>query len=184
MNNLPIILLLVFITLNGSFAQDNDLLVKDIRKNYYHIRENLDSYDTTMIQIWDESTEGGEAIGFYDKEEVKLVEVVLLGETGKHKIEYYFHNGKLIFVFNQKFVYNRPIYWDEQTAKANGDDEFFDPNKTTVTEDRYYFNDEKLFLWLDNDRNEVDLAKGNNAIAGKRLIADSYKLRDELKLEK
>ncbi len=51
MNNLPIILLLVFITLNGSFAQDNDLLVKDIRKNYYHIRENLDSYDTTMIQM-------------------------------------------------------------------------------------------------------------------------------------
>ena len=181
MKRLLSISILIFLTSNFLLAQNKDSLVKDIRSKYTEIRTNLDSYDTTMIEIWDESTEGGQATAYYDKGDLKLIEVLWLGETGKKQIEYYFNDGKLIFAFDQDFDYNRPIYWDEKTAEENGDKEVFDPKKTTVKEDRYYFNNEKLFLWLDNDKKEVDLSMGTNSITVQGLIAHCYKMRDELK---
>lgn len=180
MNRLIITSTFLLLTSNFLFGQDKDSLVKDIRSKYTEIRTNLDSYDTTMVEIWDESTEGGQATAYYENGDLKLIEVVWLGETGKHQIEYYFNDGKLIFAFDQDFDYNRPN-WDEKTAKGNGDNEVFDPKKTTVKEDRYCFNNEKLFLWLDNDKKEQDLTMSTNSIVGQGLIAHCYKMRDELK---
>lgn len=152
----PLILsTLILLTSNFLLGQDKDSLVADIRMKYSEIRTNALHYDTRMIEIWDESTEGEQADGYYDNGELKLIEVLWLGETGKRIIEYYFHDGQLIFAFDQVFNYNRPIYWDEETAKENGDNEVFDPKKTTIKEDRYYFNNEKLFLWLDIDKQEL-----------------------------
>ena len=181
MTRLIIISTFILLTSNFLFAQDRESLVKDIRSKYTEIRANLDSYDTTMIEIWDESAEGGQATAYYESGNLKLIEVVWLGETGKNQIEYYFNDEKLIFAFDQDFDYNRPIYWDEEKAKENGDNEVFDPEKTTVKEDRYYFDNEKLFLWLDNDKEEQDLTMGTNSIVGQGLIAHCYKMKDELK---
>ena len=181
MTRLIFISTFILLTSNFLFAQDKDSLVKDIQSKYTEIRANLDSYDTTMIENWDESTEGGQATAYYDNEDLKLIEVVWLGETGKHHIEYYFNDGKLIFAFDQDFEYNRPIYWDKETAEENGDTQVFDPQKTNLKEYRYYFNNEKLFLWLDNDKKEQDLNMGTNSIVGQGLIAHCYKIKDELK---
>lgn len=181
MNRLLIISTFLLLTSNFLFGQDKDSLVKDIRLKYNEIRINLDSYDTKMIQIWDESTEGGQATAYYDNGNLKLIEVVWLGETGKNKIGYYFNGGQLIFAFAQDFDYNRPIYWDEETAKENGDNEVFDHKKTTVKKGRYYFNNEKLFVWLDNNRKEQDLTMWTNSIVGQGLIAHCYKMKDDLK---
>ena len=181
MTSLKIISIFIILTSNFLFAQDKDSLVKDIRAKYSEIRANLNSYDTTMIEIWDESAEGGEAIVYYESGKLKLIEVIWLGETGKNQIEYYFNDGKLIFAFDQNFDYNRPMYLDKKVAKENGENEVFDPKKTTVKEDRYYFNNEKLFLWLDNDKEEQDLTKGTNSIVGQGLIAHCYKMKDNFK---
>jgi len=56
----------------------------------------------------------------------------------------------------------------------------FDPNKTKITEDRYYFYQAQLIRWLDNDKNEVDLTAGTNALVGMSLIAHANKIRDQL----
>lgn len=175
-----IMTLLIFSTL--TVAQSIDSTINDIRIKYKNIRTQLASYDTTMTAIWDESTEGGHAIAYYDKNnDLKLIEVTWFGETGKRITEYYFDNRKLIFAFDQDFDYNRPIYWDEKKAKEMGENEVFDPKKTKVKEDRYYFKNEKLFLWLDNDGKSVDLTLGTNTFVGQGLIAHAYKTRDELK---
>lgn len=181
MKKILLISTIMFLTFNFLFAQKKDILVKDIRLKYINIKENLNFYDTTMIEIWDESTEGGQATAYYEKGQIKLIEVIWLGETGRRQIEYYFNDGKLIFAFDQEFNYNRPIYWDEETAKENEDSEVFDPKKTIVKEDRYYFNDEKLFLWLDNNKKEVDLTLGTNTIVGQGLLAHCYKMKNELR---
>jgi len=162
-------------------AQNTDSLTQDIRVKYNYIRTNLSSFDTTMIDIWNESTEGGQGTAFYEDAELKLIQVVWLGETGKNMIEYYFDNGKLIFAFDQAFKYNRPIYWNAKKAKEFDDKEVFDPKKTTVKEDRYYFNNEVLYLWLDNDKKEIDLTMGTNSIVGKGLISHCYKMKDDFK---
>src|SRR5690606_39258883 len=97
MTKLLIISTFILLTSISLFAQDKDSLVKDIRLKYTEIRANLDSYDTTMIEIWDESTEGGQATAYYHNGDLKLIEVVWLGETGKNQIEYYFNDEQLIF---------------------------------------------------------------------------------------
>ncbi len=97
---------------NILLAQDKDSLINEIRIHFNQIKKDINSYDTTMIQIWDESTESGQITAYYDNLDLKLIEVVFLYEIGKHKIEYYFNDGKLIFAFDQDFEYNRPIYWN------------------------------------------------------------------------
>ena len=181
MTKLFILLTLILMTINFSLAQDKGSFVKDIQLKYNEIKTKLDSDDTTMDEIWGESTEGGQAIGYYDNGDIILIEVIWLGETGRKQIEYYFHSGKLIFAFEQNFAYNRPIDWDEKKAKENGDHEFFDPKKTTIKEDRYYFHQEKLFLWLDHDKKEQDLTRGTNSMVGQGLIAHCYKMKEKLK---
>lgn len=181
MTRLLIILTFILLTSNFLFAQDKDSRVADIRLNYSEIRANLNSYDTTMIEIWDQSAESGQATAYYDNGDLKLIEVLWLGETGKNQIEYYFNDGELIFTFDQDFDSNRPIYWDEKTARENGDNEIFDTIKTTIKKGRYYFNKEKLFLWVDSDNQEQDLTMGTNSIVGQGLISHCYKMRSELK---
>ena len=181
MNRHLMISIFLLLTNNFLFGQDKDSLVSDIRMKYSETRTNIFHLDTKMIEIWDESTEGGQANGYYDNGELKLIEVIWLGETGKRIIEYYFNDGQIIFAFDQDFDYNRPIFWDEESAKENGDNEVFDPKKTTVKEDRYYFYNEKLFLWLDNERQVQDLTLSTNSIVGQRLITHCYKMKDDIK---
>jgi hypothetical protein len=137
-----------------------------------------------MADIWDESTEGGLGTAFYEKSKLKLIQVVWFGEMGRNEMEYYFDNGKLYFAFNQQFQYNRPIYWGEKKVKELNDKEVFDSNKTTIKEERYYFNNEVLFLCLDNEKKEIDLTIGTNLIVGKSMIAHCHKMKNKLKSKK
>ena len=177
MKKLIIISILFFLTSGFLFAQNNDSLVNNIREKYKVIRNSLDSYDTTMVEIWYEGTENGETTAYLDKSELKMIKTLWFGETGKKIVEYYFDNGKLIFALNQDFDNNR----DEKTAKGNGSNEVLDQNKTVVKEDRYYFYNEKLFLWLDNDKKEVNLSSGTNSTVGQGLITHCSKIKEKLK---
>jgi hypothetical protein len=175
------ILLFLFLTSANLFSQNTDSLTKEIRIKYNYTRANLSSFDTTMINIWDESTEGGIGIAFYENSELKLIKVVFFGEIGRNVTEYYFDNGKLYFSFDQQFKYNRPIYWDETKIKELSDKEVFDDKKTIIKEDRYYFNNEVLFLWLDNEKKEIDLTLGTNLIVRESIISHLYKIKSKLK---
>ena len=161
-------------------AQSSDSWLKNIRQQYYSIQEKLHTYDTTMLPLWGESTEGGQAIAYYDDSDLKLIQIVWLGETGKNMMDYYFDKGQLIFAFEQYIQYNRPIFWNEEVARENGDNEVFDPEKSTVEENRYYFHNQKLFLWLDPGKDEVDLTQGTNTLVGKGLIAHAFKMKGEI----
>jgi len=162
-------------------AQSTDSVINDIRVKYKNIRDNLTTYDTTTAEIWGESTEGGQAVAYYDGEDIKLIEVTWFGEMGKRKIEYYFDNEQLFFAFNTDYEYNRPIFWDKKTAKGYGDNEAFDYSKTKIKENRYYFNNEQLIRWLDNEKKEVDLETSVNSSVGNELIEHSERMKEKLK---
>ncbi len=170
----------IFVTNNVLFTQSTDSVIDIIKLQSNHIKENLKSYEKKTVEFFGESAEGGEATAFFESGELKLIIAVWCGETGKKQTEYYFHDGELVFSSDQIFNYNRPIYWNKKTAKENGDIEVYDPEKTTVKENRYYFDNEKLFLWVDNNQNEVDLTTGNNSITGKSIVVECYKMIDKL----
>ena len=176
-----IVFTLVFISHGISLSQDTNLVLKDIREKYKFIKNNMQSYDTASIQLWDESTDGGRATAFYDNKSLKLIKVFYFGETGKTQIEYYFNNDKLFFAFEKASRYNRPYYWDKKHMQENNDSVIYDQNKTIVIEDRYYFNDEKLILWINNENEKPDLTLGTNTIVGQGLISHAYHIKSKLK---
>lgn len=163
-----------------SYAQSKDSLVNIVRKKYQQIRNDLKTYDTVSVDLEEESTEGGEATGYYAKKDLKLISLEYFGETGKKTIEYYFDKGQLFFAYERNYTYNRPIYWDKERMKENNDTEVHDPAKKKIEEDRYYFSGTKLIRWLDKDKKQADLTKGTNKLVGQGLIVHASKIRDLL----
>lgn len=181
MKKTSIILTIIFFVISGINAQSQDLTIKDIREKYKNIRDNLTSYTLTNIEILDESAEGGEGKAYFDKNDIKLIEVVWYGETGKRVLEYYFDNDSLFFAFEQLFEYNAPMYIDKETAKYEGVDDYFDPDKTTIVENRYYFGNEVLIRWLDNSKKKIDLTIKSNSIVGRKFVLHSKTMKEKLK---
>ncbi|WP_109097099.1 hypothetical protein [Aquimarina sp. AU58] len=167
-----IILTLLFCGLELISAQSKEMVLEDIRSEYKTIRNNMTSYVKKSPEIELNTTEGGLVTAYFDNKDLRLIEIIEFGETGKNIAQYYFKNRKLFFAFDQQYHYNIPIYNEE-----------FDANKTTIIEDRYYFHKEKLFLWLDTDKNKVDLTLKANKMMGKKFVDYTKKLKHELKKE-
>ncbi|NND77555.1 MAG: hypothetical protein HKN39_05180 [Flavobacteriales bacterium] len=162
-----------------ALSQDYDLETNAVRLIYSEIRENVDENDTVMVSLPEGSSEGGQAIAYFIEGEIRLIKVKRFGEMGRVHQEFYFKDDRSIFVLDEAYSYNRPIYWDEAKAKENNDTEFYDPNKTTIAENRYYFEDELLFLWLDPEHEAVDLLHEKNAEAGLDLINEIKRIRSK-----
>jgi hypothetical protein len=51
--------------------------------------------------------------------------------------------------------YNQHPSITPEIAKQEGYEEAFDPKKTSITEDRYYFSNGKMIRWIDENHKEV-----------------------------
>ncbi len=149
---IAVAILLIF-SLTGCKGQTIDNRISEIRKEYDFINSDQ-NLRKDSIDIMDESSEGGQLIFYKDSSgDLRKLVIVFYGESGKLVEEFYVTNDKLVFAFIQQYEYNRPIYWDEKTAKENGDNEVFDYSKSVIAEDSYYFdNNEILIRWLDKDK--------------------------------
>jgi antitoxin component YwqK of YwqJK toxin-antitoxin module len=127
------------------------------------------------------STEGGEVTVYRDaKTDIRLIKVKLYFESGKVIGEYYYQNGSLIFAFYEAHHYNVPFYVTSETAKEIGS-EAFDPKKTKISEDRYYFNNGKMIRWLDENNKEVNANSEEFKEAEKRITDFSNELATKFK---
>jgi hypothetical protein len=62
-----------------------------------------------------------------------------LGESGKASEEYYYWDGKLIFVLRTDYLYAKPL-----SGKV-----------LKTTENRFYFSDDNLIRWIDEHGKQV-----------------------------
>ncbi|MBI5415117.1 hypothetical protein HZA38_06430 [Candidatus Peregrinibacteria bacterium] len=113
---------------------------KDINPHNYSF-ESTKIYELVMINL--------EKI--YDKEEIKKIIVKFEGERDDQTSQYYFQNGKLIFVLKTRFSYEK--------SKL---DEKFDSEEKKVIENKYYFNEGKMLKPPDPQEQNVGL--NNNEI--------------------
>ncbi|MDK2978222.1 MAG: hypothetical protein PWP52_936 [Bacteroidales bacterium] len=136
-----------------SESEENDIVI-DIRKKFTEIENNCNtSYKRTSKDLNDYSTEGGYVSIFSDNEQIRKAKTTFYGETGKAITEYYFWDNKVFFIFRQNYRYNSPIYITEDTEEGF---EAYDENKTKIYEDRYYFLNETLVRWIDENNEKVD----------------------------
>ena len=128
-----------------ALSQETPPRIKEIRAAYNSIQKELETYRVKEINIEGASAEGGHIKGYYKKNRLILMLDEYFGETGKVRNEYYFDKDKLIFVLEQKFLYNGP---------AN-DSSRFTGNKTHIISERFYFENDELILWLNENKNQV-----------------------------
>ncbi len=134
----------------GSKAQlvNVDSEITYIRTQYKAVNELCKKITPISLDADNESTEGGELLGYKGEEAIIKIQSTYYGETGKLVTEYYYNEASLFFVFSSSFDYNVPIY----------DTESFDLSKSVIIENRYYFKDAKLIKWLDREKKEVSSA--------------------------
>lgn len=138
-----------------------DKVILAIRKRFEKINAEQESYTQNSLESFEMSTEGGEITWYTDKKG-KIVKIHhgIYGEMGRMEDDYYFdEDERLIFLFTQEFSYNAMVYLDAETAKESGT-EAFDDSKTKISQNRFYFNEGKLYYWLDPEKKEVKDVSG------------------------
>ncbi|WP_083997462.1 hypothetical protein [Chryseobacterium angstadtii] len=118
--------------------------LKPIRANFKRINSITKWSSVKKKDIEGESAEGGEATFYENKGHLEKMTARLYGEMGQVLTEYYLLNGKLSFVFEKIYTYNRPLFYNEKAMKENNDTEAFDFEKSEIEENRNYFEKGKL----------------------------------------
>ena len=163
------------------FAQATQAEAEQILTQQKAIQALLPSCNSNSVEIWDESTEGGDAMAYYTEDGLKMIAVTWRYEAGKQLVEYYFDQGKLFFVFTKDFIYNRPVYWDKKQARLAKDGETFNPSQTKTEENRYYFKNQKLFLWTNNEQKVVKADITTNLTKGQALVDHAMSVKEKFK---
>jgi uncharacterized protein YacL (UPF0231 family) len=137
------------ILLQSSIAQSINGQIQEIRSHFNYVEENLKSFKSKKQESFDYSTDGAEITKYFDQDQLVKIRCEFYGETGKLFREMYIKDNQLLFVFDQMYNYNMPYYIDDKKAKETGFESGHDPEKTKLSEHRFYFYDMKLIRWID-----------------------------------
>jgi len=157
MKRLIVFLMLGTLPFAACKKKQEDVLA-DIKKNTATINEKLKDWSKRHID--DLTSRGnGNITGYFRDEEIKKIESQHFGEKDRTFTEYYFDDGMLIYIMEQKYVYNAPISYTEELALSNNNDSnWYDDAKTKLQVSRFYFHKNKLVKWIDGARDGEDVA--------------------------
>jgi hypothetical protein len=117
--------------------------IKVIRAQYSEIEASLKQCRQVKRDLPGESAEGGELTGYFKNSSLLKLAAKFYGETGNALEEYYFWNGRLVFVLRTESRYTAPMSGRVQSK----------------SEERFYFDDDKLIRWLDAKKKPVALTE-------------------------
>ena len=103
------------------------------------------------VEYIDEDGNKGMLRGYQGNEGIERITFTTQTEIGETVETYYLVGSQITEVVVKKTEYNRPKFWNEQVAKANGDNEWFDIDKSITTNTVYQFKDGNLASWLDDE---------------------------------
>ena len=133
-----------------------------IRQQYAAINRKAARYKKVKKELLGFSAEGGELIAYLSGPSIVKISATFYGEMGRATDEFYYSNDKLIFVFRRHSHYRAPL-----TGKV-----------VRITENRYYFKDDKLIRWIGEDGKQVSSAAPEFGQGEARLLASSKQLTD------
>jgi hypothetical protein len=103
-----------------------------IRQQYAAINKGVRRYKKVTKELSGFSLEGGELFAYFDGPAIVKIVANYFGESGRASEEYYYRNGKLIFVFRRDHSYDRPL-----SGKV-----------VSTRESRFYFQNDGLVRWI------------------------------------
>jgi hypothetical protein len=112
-------------------AQATDA-TQSIRKQYATINQRVARYKKVGKELSGFSAEGGKLIAYFDGPAIVKITATYYGEGGRADEEYYYQDGKLIFIYRKDSTYSRPL-----SGKV-----------IKIIENRFYFQNDRLIRWL------------------------------------
>ncbi len=141
-------------------------IIKNIRTEYSKINKNINTYKKIEKENNWESTEWGNITYYYDKYNLpKKIIAKYFWEMWDNTYEFYYKDWKVFFVFQFEKKYSTPIYY-----------KWFDENDFIITENRYYFHNNKMIKWLDNSKKNINLNTNEAKNTEKEILKQNYKL--------
>jgi hypothetical protein len=137
----PAIFLLLILTCSNLVmvsAQTADP-IETIRQHYAQINRDAKNYRKVKKELSGFSAEGGNMIAYFHGPTMMKIVATYFGESGKATEEFYYWDGKLIFVFRSDSRYDKPL-----SGKVVG-----------TSENRFYFANGKLVRWIDESGKQV-----------------------------
>ncbi len=137
------IILSAFFLLNLSFiyAQSEDETIKLIRQQFKTINDEIKSYTSVSYEVpLADPTIGHTLITYYKGNSLMKIEEILFGDMTENSSHFYFWDDQLFFVFSTNTFH----------SYNDGNIEDF------VTENRFYFSNNKLIRWMDSDKKQKD----------------------------
>jgi hypothetical protein len=132
-----LIVFVILISVVSAFAAfgtpQTEKEIQSIRQSYAAINRNQARYRKVKKELSGFSAEGGELLAYFDGPAIVKMIATFYGEGGKSYEEYYYREGKLIFVLRKESRYSRPLSGRVISIKLN----------------RFYFHDDKLVRWID-----------------------------------
>ncbi len=106
--------------------------LQSIRQQYAAINKRVRKYRKVKKELSGFSLEGGEMVAYFDGPAIVKIVANHYGEGGRSVEEYYYANGKLIFVYRKDLTYNTPL--SGRVVKT--------------LENRFYFQNDRLIRWI------------------------------------
>jgi hypothetical protein len=132
-------------------------LITSIRRQYSAINKRAGRYKKTRKALSGFSLEGGQLVAYFDGPALAKIVATHYGEMGGTVEEYYFANGKLIFVFEKVLHYNKPM-----SGKV-----------VHTMENRYYFDNDNLIRWIEENGKQADTSSEEFRSKQKELLDHS-----------
>lgn len=142
------------LSLVGGNAQGLGVFATNLHGVHRAAYEEARTAKQVHILLEDLSTEGGEAVGYFNEPGLLcLIEIHLLGEMGRSEYSMVWHDRSSFIAVERHVLYNRPFYWSEEMARLEGDIEAFDPAKSRVIE-RSVLIDEGVLKYMESSPGE------------------------------
>lgn len=131
--------------------------IQTIRRQYATINRHAAKYRKFKEELSGFSAEGGELLAYLNGSSIVKISATFYGELGRATDEFYYSNDKLIFIFRKQSFYRRPL-----SGKI-----------VRTSENRYYFKDDKLIRWIDEEGKQVSATAPEFPQVEARLLASS-----------
>jgi hypothetical protein len=170
---MKLILIIVMLALSGSPAlaltsgQAEDPIAS-IRQHYAQINGKAARYRKVKKELSGFSAEGGTLLAYLDGPNIMKIAATFFGETGRTSEEYYYWDGKLIFVLRRESRYSKPL-----SGKV-----------VATNENRFYFKDDKLIRWIDENGKQPSSDSSEYADKQKEYLDSSKEFTDGARSKK
>src|SRR6185436_3364197 len=158
---IPLLFAISFGATNVALVPQTEKELQSIRQSYAAINRKQARYRKVKKELSGFSAEGGVLTTYFEGPNIVKILATYYGEMGRTNEEFYYREGKLIFVLRTELNYNRPLSGKVVSRKVS----------------RFYFHDNKLIRWIDesgktmpSDSAEYQEQQKDNLDTSKKLV--------------